>query len=721
MAQQLKIGLGEILVTAFRRLRNRYLPLGTNRRAGCEWFINQIKNLIGVPPHQALGNFMLSRYRQIKDVLLPLGTWRRRFYQKCLIIAKRLIFFTPSLTGLFKTGIKNYDEIAEYLSDRSRDKILISYQGGMGDTLLLYWLTNTAKRKFPNSYLFLLPSRRNVATLKGLTHFMVNTFILDMYDDGHKNALLEAVENLRLCDLIFDIRYATKVIAPTGKYKQFAEALFPEFCKNNINFDTFPLANNLIGQFGIRLFDIITKTSGLSIQPWDITFPLSPEDFSHLGKLPGRPYVTINNGTDSGMVMRGSGSTKQWPVAYWQELVRRINSLGISVVQLGTSCEAPVKGAVNLLGETTLGQAAAIIKGALCNISLEGGLVWLAKAVGKRSVVLFGPTDVNFFGQPENLNLSANLPCAPCWWTIKDWFVKCPRGYARAKCMESISVQMVVEKITPFLEKTRRDSSNGKPIELYDVSLFSEKLIAENEAILKRLYEAAGLEYTGLYKNRINKINGLYIHGSKNWEYLYGIQKVKNFMPTSSNDRISVLDAGSGRGAIHKLLLADGYKVTLADINYTHGGLEGESKFLSQCDPSLTIAFNSIFNLSFPDNSFDVVFCFSVLEHVKNKPFVLKELLRVLKNDGLLSITFDFTSENMWLNDVTDLFGKKYRIEVFNEKNLISFVNGLLRKCDISKELLLNKYESSSTEIQRVGIEGIPPGMTVGGITIRKR
>jgi len=76
----------------------------------------------------------------------------------------------------------------------------------------------------------------------------------------------------------------------------------------------------------------------------------------------------------------------------------------------------------------------------------------------------------------------------------------------------------------------------------------------------------------------------------------------------------------------------------------------------------------SLSSLPYPDRSFDVVFCISVLEHLADrcnrKPwrfrvplgrarkergifFALKEFRRVLKDDGLLVLTFDYPDINL--------------------------------------------------------------------------
>jgi len=52
-------------------------------------------------------------------------------------------------------------------------------------------------------------------------------------------------------------------------------------------------------------------------------------------------------------------------------------------------------------------------------------------------------------------------------------------------------------------------------------------------------------------------------------------------------------------------------------------------------------------NLPFPDNSFDRVFCISVVEHIeKDRDKAIKELIRVLKSKGVLILTMDVALTN---------------------------------------------------------------------------
>jgi ADP-heptose:LPS heptosyltransferase len=106
-------------------------------------------------------------------------------------------------------------------------------------------------------------------------------------------------------------------------------------------------------------------------------------------------------------------------------------------VQLGSSSSIPISGVdINLIDKTTIEEAAGLIKHALLHIDNEGGLVHVARCLGVRSCVVFGPTPAEYFGYPENINFRP-LECGGCWWINETWMDQCPRGFDIPKCMES--------------------------------------------------------------------------------------------------------------------------------------------------------------------------------------------------------------------------------------------------------------------------------------------
>ena len=134
------------------------------------------------------------------------------------------------------------------------------------------------------------------------------------------------------------------------------------------------------------------------------------------------------------------------------------------MVQIGGKTSMPLQEAdANLVGATSLAQAAAVIRRSLLHVDNEGGLVHIAASLGVRSVVLFGPTSVAYFGYPGNTNLSSGF-CGDCWWATERWMECCPRGYESPKCLEELDPARVLDAVADGIRYARQD--NGRIMSL---------------------------------------------------------------------------------------------------------------------------------------------------------------------------------------------------------------------------------------------------------------
>jgi hypothetical protein len=151
--------------------------------------------------------------------------------------------------------------------------------------------------------------------------------------------------------------------------------------------------------------------------------------------LDSRPYVTVHNGYDPNMVVSHERATKCYP--HFDQVIRLLREAhpGVTFVQIGIYTSEKIETSdINLLGKTSLSEAAGLIRGALFHIDNESGLVHLAAAMGTRSCVVFGPTPSRYFGYPTNINVEPSF-CGGCWWTTETWMNHCPRGFPTARCM----------------------------------------------------------------------------------------------------------------------------------------------------------------------------------------------------------------------------------------------------------------------------------------------
>ena len=114
------------------------------------------------------------------------------------------------------------------------------------------------------------------------------------------------------------------------------------------------------------------------------------------------------------------------------------------------------------------------------------------------------------------------------------------------------------------------------------------------------------------------------------------LDKIARVIEKMRGDReIKILDAGCGEGHLLEKISERGYN-NLFGVDVTDVALESAAKRVPKAELSL----QDISKFSFEDKSFDIVVCTEVIEHVENYNEVLTELKRILKDDGLLILTF---------------------------------------------------------------------------------
>jgi len=161
------------------------------------------------------------------------------------------------------------------------------------------------------------------------------------------------------------------------------------------------------------------------------------------------PFVTVHNGFDTSVKIHGGSGrhTKCWP--HFTELVALLKEEfpALPIVQLGSTTSEPIPGVgVDLIDKTSFPEVAAILAASAFHFDNESGLVHLAAAQGTMSAVMFGPTPVDFFSYPGNVNVAPEF-CGGCWWTVPDWMDACPRGFDNPLCLRSTSALRVMNLV----------------------------------------------------------------------------------------------------------------------------------------------------------------------------------------------------------------------------------------------------------------------------------
>lgn len=136
--------------------------------------------------------------------------------------------------------------------------------------------------------------------------------------------------------------------------------------------------------------------------------------------------------------------TKEWPVEHYAELARMILAEGMQVVlaggpddlDKGNKIKELCPEAVNLIGQTSLRELAALIQGCAVYISADTGPLHFAAALKKPLVAMYGPTKADRTGPYGSDKASVLLSPAACAGCLKK---SCNNWH----CMHDITPEMV--------------------------------------------------------------------------------------------------------------------------------------------------------------------------------------------------------------------------------------------------------------------------------------
>jgi len=154
-----------------------------------------------------------------------------------------------------------------------------------------------------------------------------------------------------------------------------------------------------------------------------------------------------------------------------------------------------------------------------------------------------------------------------------------------------------------------------------------------------------------------------------------------NFIETKAGKLIA-LDIGCGAGNLTNHLLNIGMHVVSADVSDNFLQLIKE-RFKGK--PLETLKLNGTDFSNIPSGSFDMVCIYSVLHHIPDYLFIIKEMTRVCKKGGIIYIDHEHTDEywqgnfiyNDFINKANTIDWKKYLVisnyitkikRIFNKK-----------------------------------------------------
>ena len=177
------------------------------------------------------------------------------------------------------------------------------------------------------------------------------------------------------------------------------------------------------------------------------------------------------------------------------------------------------------------------------------------------------------------------------------------------------------------------------------------------------------------------------LHSPMSERWLY---EIKNQLPQDRNLR--VLDVGCGAGFFSVLLAKEGYQVTGVDL--TPDMIENARILAAEEKTDCDFLVMDAENLSFADESFDVVISRNLTWTLPDVKSAYREWVRVLKKGGVL-LNFD---ANYGLSDFTDL------CELPDNHAHQEIGDDMMRECEeIKRQLPISSYSRPAWDLETLG------------------
>lgn len=165
----------------------------------------------------------------------------------------------------------------------------------------------------------------------------------------------------------------------------------------------------------------------------------------------------------------------------------------------------------------------------------------------------------------------------------------------------------------------------------------------------------------------------------------------------------TLLDIGVGTGLFMEIAMQRGFEVSGLDVS--DYAIKGVSKRLKiRSDKRLVVS--ELHSSTFPTQSFDVVNLRHSIEHVTDPAKLLKQVFRVLKPGGIVSIATpnSYGWHAKIYQDLWPHWSVPYHIQFFSKKSLKDVVNKAGFKIVVFKTEELTNYDLFRALLKRIGI-----------------
>jgi lipopolysaccharide heptosyltransferase II len=307
----------------------------------------------------------------------------------------------------------------------NKTKVLIIRFSSFGDVVQTLSVPSLLKKQFPNSEIHWL-TKTDFEDLID-SHPAVNK-VWTVKKERGLNGLLKLVLNLRLenFSMIYDAHNNFRSHLLVWGIRFFCgRNLRPQLLRRSI----YRWKRFLLFRFRINRFEQPFSGQRDLIAPliqWGIStlLPPPPQLFLKVSTQEKiRQRLSTVNFLDQKFICLAPSAAhefKKWPKEYWQDLIKLWDKKfillgGPSDNFIQEIADVATNRTLNLAGQLSLTESAAVIELCQMLISNDTGLLHVAEQLGKRCVALMGPAPFGYPSRYENtLILEKSLPCKPC-------------------------------------------------------------------------------------------------------------------------------------------------------------------------------------------------------------------------------------------------------------------------------------------------------------------
>lgn len=294
----------------------------------------------------------------------------------------------------------------------SPGSILLIRPGGIGDAVLLAPAIRVLRQQYPDAAIDILAERRNAGVfplcpgIRAVYRYDVPAEFVDVLRCRY-DIVIDTEQWHRLSAIVARlIRSPLKFgFATNERRRLFTHA--SEYSHERYEAHSF---FDLLTHFGIPL------PTTINVPFLKVPAAADARTKELLSCLHGLRYVVIFPGA--------SIAERRWGSERYRDVAAGVAAAGMAIVAVGAAGDsddaaaivADVPGAMNLAGQTSLVETAALVQGAALLVCGDSGLLHLAVGLGTPTVSLFGPGIARKWAPrgPGHRVINHERPCSPC-------------------------------------------------------------------------------------------------------------------------------------------------------------------------------------------------------------------------------------------------------------------------------------------------------------------